>query len=122
MHRGIITRRMLRERSHDVWLFGDNLTAKGYGGMAKEMRGEPNTVGVPTKKTPTMQSNAFFADDDFINATMKMNLAINYAEQLANQLGGRVIVPVGIGQGLARLPEHAPKIWAWLQERLGLEA
>jgi hypothetical protein len=111
---------MLRERSHDVWLFGDNLAAQGYGGMAREMRGEPNAVGVPTKKHPTMQANAFFSDDDFINITMVMELAITRAEQLAKKLGGRVIVPVGIGQGLARLPECAPKIWAWLRERLGL--
>jgi len=45
-----ITRQMLRAEPGTLWVFGDNLQRKGLGGQAKEMRGEPNAIGIPTKK------------------------------------------------------------------------
>ncbi len=59
-----ITRQMVREHPDRLFVFGDNLARVGYGGQAREMRDEPNAVGIPTKKLPTMTEGAFFSDAD----------------------------------------------------------
>jgi hypothetical protein len=42
------------------YVFGDNGRRIGFGGQAKEMRGEPNAIGVATEWVPTNRPNAFF--------------------------------------------------------------
>ena len=120
IYKSMITRELVKSRSKDVWLFGDNLDGKGYGGMAKEIRGEPNAVGIPTKRHPSMSPDSFFMDNDYDIVVMVVEAALKHAEELAIKLGGEVIVPAGIGQGWANLPQHAPKIWKYLKGRLGL--
>ena len=46
----VITRDKIKENPDVLYLFGDNLLRKGLGGQAKEMRGEPNTLGIVSKK------------------------------------------------------------------------
>lgn len=60
-----ITREMVRANRDKLFLFGDNLERRGYGGQAAAMRGEPNAIGIPTKKTPTNKAGAFFTDLEF---------------------------------------------------------
>jgi hypothetical protein len=55
----------LQANPHILYLFGDNLKRQGLGGQAKEMRGEPNAVGIATKKLPSQYENSYFCDDDF---------------------------------------------------------
>lgn len=98
-----------------VYLFGDNLTGKGYGGQAKQMRGEPNAIGIPTKKKPSMTDDAFFSDDD-----MKAN---NRAiDQAFASIPGDiqvVIIPFdGIGTGLAKLEARAPLTFQHLNGKM----
>lgn len=60
-----ITRQDLRDEPDKIFLFGDNLKRAGYGGQAKEMRGEKNAVGIPTKKAPNNREESFFTDKEF---------------------------------------------------------
>ena len=60
-----ITRDDVRAETDKIFLFGDNLTERGFGGQAKEMRGEENAVGIPTKKAPSNNPNSFFTDKEF---------------------------------------------------------
>ncbi len=60
-----ITRSFVRDHHDRIFLFGDNLTRQGYGGQAAAMRGEPNAVGIPTKKLPSDREAAFFSDEEF---------------------------------------------------------
>lgn len=99
-------------QAHPDWLFifGDNLGQYGLGGQAKELRGEPNSIGLPTKRNPAMREEDFFTDLDFqlvkINTKPKFNI-INYAVRC----GKYVVWPLdGIGTGLAQLPQRAPAI------------
>lgn len=100
-------------KSHPDWLFifGDNLDRAGFGGQAKEARGEPNTLGIATKKAPSNHPSAFLSDKDHdlwlsIEKPRLLNL-IDLAK------GGKVIIwPLdGIGTGLAKLKYKAPLIW-----------
>lgn len=117
-----ISREFVRLHPKDVFLFGDNLERRGLGGQAAEMRGEPNAVGIPTKRSPAMTPDAFFSDDmpDYAEVVRKIDACLRHASGLAVLLGGRIIVPAGLGQGLAELPRRAPRLWLWLAGELGV--
>jgi len=57
-----ISREFVRANRDRIFLFGDNLFGQGFGGQAAAMRGEPNCVGIPTKKFPSSRHGAFFTD------------------------------------------------------------
>jgi hypothetical protein len=85
---------------------------RGFGGQAKEMRGEPNAVGIPTKWKPDMTPEAFFKDEDFDAIVPRIKSA--FVRLKVHQMEGGIIVwpEAGIGTGLANLKKSAPKIWA----------
>ena len=57
-----ITREIVQANPDKIFLFGDNLLRVGLGGQAGATRGEPNAVGIPTKKTPAGDEAASFTD------------------------------------------------------------
>ena len=120
-YRLIITRSMLRSESQTLFVFGDNFLRYGLAGQAKEMRGEPNAVGIPTKKAPSMHSSAFFNNSEE-EYRRWLNLSTLDRDRLW-QYEGEIVWPKdGIGTGLAQLQERAPMIWKSLESfRLDLE-
>jgi hypothetical protein len=110
-----ITREDLRANPDKLYVFGDNIQRRGLGGQAKEMRGEPNAVGVVTKHRPSNSPNAFFRDKDldWIASIMTKDLLPVHEALLK---GKTVVWPSdGIGSGLSQLPKYAPKIWEMLE-------
>ena len=105
-------------RGKVFYLFGDNLLHIGYGGQAKEMRDEPNAIGVPTKKSPGMTPADFFTDSEFTSNAEAILKPIFEAAMYAE--GGYVIIVPedGHGTGLSRLPEEAPKTFEFLTDCL----
>lgn len=117
-----ITRAMVRLEPKTLFVFGDNMQRAGNGGQAKAMRGEDNTVGIPTKWRPSSTENSFFSDDDFDRVRPEIDAAfVRLALQL--HIGGDIVWPTdGIGTGRAELPKRAPLIWNYIEaERLSLE-
>lgn len=114
----IITRAEVRSNPKTLYLFGDNDQRKGLGGQAKEMRGEPNTVGVSTKKYPSNNESSFKTDNELENNKKIITEDINkvIAEWNTGKYN-KVSVPQ-IGVGLAALPTRAPKTYAFLQQEL----
>jgi uncharacterized phage-like protein YoqJ len=109
-----ITRQDLHAEPDKIFLFGDNLKQAGYGGQAKEMRGEKNAAGIPTKKEPSNKEESFFTDKEF-DANKK---AIDQAFDKIPP-GKTIVIPRGgIGTGLARLEEKAPQTFAYLNSKL----
>jgi hypothetical protein len=108
------TRAMIRANPKTLYVFGDNMARTGLGGQARECRGEPNAVGIPTKWRPTMDNAAFFRDSDLPKVTPRIQQAFRrLAAHLAE--GGTVVWPSdGVGTGLARLPQCAPTIHAYI--------
>jgi len=96
------------------YVFGDNEARKGYGGQAFEMRGEPNSIGIPTKKTPftfwsdrDLEDNCRILDEHF----RKLHVIL--------QRGGIVVFPLdGIGTGLSNMKEECPITWMHLEKCL----
>ncbi len=111
-YRAFITRHMLRAAPGKLFVFGDNIHRKGYGGQAKEIRGEPNSVGIPTKVYPGMNNGAFFTDSDF---TVFVRHAVPDYVRLMRHAGVIIWPADGIGTGLAQLENRAPKIWHWIE-------
>ena len=112
-----IYREDLKTNQGVMYLFGDNDMRVGKGGQAKEMRGEPNAIGIRVKKAPKT-TNAYYTDEEYQSNIEKINEDLKSVEERLKS-GGNVVVPTdGMGTGLARLEEFAPKTLRYLQNRL----
>lgn len=112
-----ITRKFVRANTNKIFLFGDNLLGRGYGGQARAMRGEPNAVGIPTKKKPTDRPDAFFSDAEFEQNKAAIDRA--FARLNGYSAGTEVVIPAaGLGTGLANLPDMAPRTLEYLEQKL----
>jgi hypothetical protein len=115
-----ITREYVRAHRDTVFVFGDNMAGRGFGGQAAAMRGEPNSIGVPTKWKPERSPSSYFCDDDWNDGNVRQVLLEAFArieKALAN--GKDVVIPAdGLGTGLAELPRRAPKIAAYIEGRI----
>ncbi len=115
-----ITRAFVREHRDRIFLFGDNLARQGFGGQAAAMRGEPNVVGIPTKKLPGNSGHAFFTDAEFEQNKMAIDQAFERLSVICLATDQVIVIPAnGIGTGRAQLQSRAPLTFAYLQKRLG---
>lgn len=114
-----VTREYVRANPDRVFLFGDNVEQRGFGGQAAAMRGEPNTIGIPTKKSPSYSDDAFFTDDEFEQNKASIDLAFSKLAIAVSDATRMIIVPAnGLGTGRAELDKRAPKTFAYLEKRL----
>jgi hypothetical protein len=118
IYQKIIKREDLKANPSVLYLFGDNEVRQGFGGQAKEMRGEPNAVGVATKRFPNMDENAFWSDDNY-----KSNTAIILHDLFKARrhlsAGGLVVIPLdGLGTGASQMPQRCPDTFKYLREQL----
>lgn len=103
-----VTRDMLRAEPEARFVFGDNLLRVGMGGQAGAMRGEPNAIGVATKRAPGMSDRDFFD-----NSVQSLTDLLGEFEPILKALaeGRAVYVPRdGLGTGLSELPQRAPSL------------
>lgn len=122
IYRSFITRRQVQLFKNVLFVFGDNLERKGFGGQAAEMRNEPNSVGIPTKRKPSRNSDAYFSDEDFeeVKPIIKKEM-FRLVQHLKNN---KIVVwpEDGIGTGRANLANSSQKIWNYIEQwRLKLE-
>ena len=114
-----INRQLLKDNPNWLFLFGDNLEEKGYGGQAKEMRGEPNAIGIPTKVKPDMSEDSFFNDNDFNEVKKIYDFDFDLINELMMGKYDMIVIPSsGLGTGLAKLNINAPKIFEYLNMKL----
>jgi len=117
--RQFITREYVRANRDKLFLFGDNLERRGFGGQAAAMRGEPNAIGIPTKKSPSYRDDAFFSDDEFEQNKASIDAAFaEIMRAITDSIRVIVIPSDGLGTGRAQLERRAPRTFAHLQKRL----
>ena len=110
----------LQANRHILYLFGDNLDRQGMGGQAGEMRDEPNGFGIATKRSISHN----YPDDFFFdNQPDTISLIDKEFERLEQHIMmadyEAIIIPMdGLGTGLSRMPELAPKALAHLDKLL----
>lgn len=112
-----VTRESLRADPDTIYVFGDNLVGEGFGGQARACRGEPNAMGIPTKKRASKDEDAYFTDEEYEANVTAINRAVEAIKVLQVQ-GRKIVVLQGIGEGLAALPQRAPMTYTWLLLRL----
>lgn len=115
-----ISREDLKANPDKIFLFGDNVIRQGYGGQAKEMRGEPNARGIATKRRPDNDYSSYF----HTNPDWKLNF-----KSLQEIIDGdfskipddvTVVIPKsGIGTGLAKLKEYCPELLDYINRKIG---
>jgi hypothetical protein len=104
---------LLRKHPDKVFLFGDNLKGYGKGGQAI-IRDEINAIGIPTKKSPSMDKTAFFTDTEYTYNKKVIDEAFMKIPK-----NKTIVVPKdNLGTGRAQLTTKAPKTWLYLQEKL----
>lgn len=122
-----ITREYIRAHPRSLFLFGDNLEHRGFGGQAKEMRGEPNSWGVITKVKPSHGADAYLDDNPRKRAGFFAEKVINLWDLkfesiswvLRAKFYDEVVIPEdGLGTGLAKMPEKCPKLFEYLQNKI----
>jgi len=114
-----ITREYVRANRNKLFLFGDNLERRGFGGQAAAMRREPNAIGIPTKKSPSYRDDAFFSDDEFEQNKASIDAAFaEIMRAITDSIRVIVIPSDGLGTGRAQLERRAPRTFAHLQKRL----
>lgn len=108
----------LVENPDVLYVFGDNVERRGLGGQAHSMRGEENAVGIRTKWTPELTAQAFFNDRDYEECIQMID---HDFEPVIDHLeaGGVVVIPLeGLGTGLAKLMQKAPRIYNYLKTKI----
>ena len=114
----MINRSELRKNPRTLYLFGDNDVRKGLGGQAKEMRNEPNAIGISTKKLPATSEQSYKTDVELDQNKKIITDDIN--KVIATWDSGKydkLVIPE-MGTGLAELPTRAPQTFAFLQQEL----
>ncbi len=107
-----ITRTMIVEEPKTLFVFGDNFQRQGFGGQAVEMRGEPNSVGIPTKRSSNNYDTSFLSNFDYDEWSRESAPDL---KRLREHQGPIVWPWHGIGTGLAQLQSRAPMIWHTLE-------
>jgi len=80
------------------------------------MRGEPSAIGIATKRSPVNHPASFFSDTEYRDDLAIWHISHDLRKAVARlEDGYTVVIPsAGIGTGLARLPEKAPLLYAFL--------
>ena len=107
-----IYRQDIQANPNILYIFGDNLERVGYGGQAKEMRGEPNSFGIATKrKAAHGTTDCYFYDPELdVQKIIDDEFERLYEAVSENDYYGIVVPLDGIGTGLSKLPEYAPRL------------
>jgi len=107
------------ENPHKLYVFGDNMIRVGEGGQAS-VRKAANSIGIATKRLPTMGANAFFSDkiDEAKTILSDLQNVINTFHTGDYEV---IVLPKdGLGTGLAKMPINSPRLFHWLNESISL--
>ena len=108
-----------KNNPRSLYIFGDNLLRVGEAGQAS-IRSCNNAIGIATKKKPSMEKSAFFSDKEYdkLEPFLKkeMDKIINIL--FSNDLDTLVFPKDGLGTGLSKLPQMAPKVFLALSALL----
>ena len=100
-----------------IYIFGDNLCGIGKGGQAI-IRDCSNAFGIPTKRAPSMNSNAFFSDqfDEYEAVKAKIEKLITLDRYKTDITF--VFPTAGLGTGLAKMNQTSPKLFEYMNKTL----
>ena len=109
----------VKANPNKIYIFGDNTQRTGKGGQA-QIRGNRNAMGIATKFKPDTTEDSYFNDDTISENISDIDSDIESIKtRLENNPTFTLVFPKdGLGTGLAKLKEKAPKTYAYLKQRL----
>ena len=113
---------LCKDNPHTLFLFGDNLN--GYGSSPKSgqavIRYCKNSHGIPTKKSPRWDDDAFFTDREFNKNMGFIVAAIDKIKERVELEGYTTIgLPsAGLGTGRAQMATRCPLTYAEMTQYL----
>jgi hypothetical protein len=113
-----ISRDDARNNPSIIYIFGDNDARSGYGGQARELRGEKNGFGVRVKKLPSLEENAFYTDNEYESNCQKISEDIKNIKDRCSEETTIIFPKAGIGTGRAWLRFKAPRTYQYLCNKL----
>lgn len=120
IYQGYWTRKEVESQTDKIFLFGDNTDDRVNTHYVPSrtqavIRGLDNAIGIDTKKNRGTSESSYFTDADFDIFKAQVDESI----QRAIDSGKTIVIPAdGIGTGKAELDKRAPKLFAYLQQRL----
>ncbi len=113
-----ITRTQVQGNPYRYFVFGDNEARTGFGGQARAMRGEPNAIGIRTKRYPGRNPEDYWTDENYARNCKMIDEDLAKVYEVISE-GDWVVFPAdGIGTGRAELETRAPRTYEYLQRRL----
>jgi hypothetical protein len=112
-----ITRELIKLNPKTVFVFGDNVDRMGFGGQAKECRGEANTIGVRTKWSPGTKDRDYFSDDNYERIKVLLDEDLDRIKSTFIK-GYKIVLLPGIGSGMAEMPKRCPRLYQYLIKEL----
>ena len=115
-----VTKEAMRQRPDDLFVFEDNMARRGSRGQAREIRGEPNALGIPASWDPKGGQGASFSDADWDkpNVRRAVTSALDQIERAVADGQTVVVASDGVGAGQGKLAQNAPAIARFIDERL----
>jgi hypothetical protein len=109
------TKEEIQANPDKIYVFGDNESREGVGGQAKACRGQPNTIGIRTKRDKYRNTDSYWYDDTYNeNITMVIKDFLKVLKAIDD--GKTVVFPLdGFGTGLANLKDNAPKTLEFIE-------
>lgn len=107
-----ISRKDVKENPDHIFVFGDNDMRTGLGGLAREVRGEPNAFGIRVKKRPYRDWDAYYTDREYEENLEKICGDINKIIDAIVKSGKYSVIvfpKAGIGTGLADMQKRCPE-------------
>lgn len=118
LYQDYITKSDLKSNPDKLYLYGCNEARFGRGGQAREMRYEPNSVGIRTKVYPGRNFSDYWSDTYYYKYCKMINDDLLRVEKHLRN-GGTVVIPsAGIGTDRADMKNRCPKVFEYLQFRL----
>jgi hypothetical protein len=104
-----------------LWVFGDNCIKKGKKGQSI-IRNEPNTIGIPIKKTSDNLISSFYIDYEYENNCKVIRESINDIRMklITDDYQGIVFPLSGFGNGSSNIKKRAPLTFIFLNNEINL--
>lgn len=114
------SRQDVRDNPKSLYIFGDNEERWGLGGQAKEVRGEDNSFGIPTKRRPAMDELSFWWPEDSPRQIEIIDNCLNnlYTILKSGKYNQVVLPAAGLGTGLSKLKENNPAVFYYIGMRI----
>lgn len=114
----MVTRDRVRAGKLFLFAFDDDEMRLTESGLAAQCRGEANTIGVRTRRSPGSEPGNVWTDSDIARYQQLLDedfaLLLSWAEA-----GGPVFLPkAGLGTLVPRLVDTAPRTYLFLQKKV----